>query len=405
METKAFRAKTLHDALQLVQQKLGPQATVLQTREVWDGWLSGLFGGRKIEIIASADFDEPIHPAETSSLPEEVGKPADNIISKKRTSQDLVPRVDHENFRQHFRDGLMNLSSANDLVPRRRFNFDELVSVDRLPDSLFDLFTTLVDAGIDKYLAEELVHRARALVGDGRLDDLDHLLERLTRGIEGNIRVSGPITVVDGQRRVVALIGPTGVGKTTTIAKLAANFRLREKKQVGLITVDTYRIAAVDQLRTYADIIDLPMEVIATPREMSVAIQRMADLELVFVDTAGRGPADDVKLQELRTMLNEAQADEVHLVLSAVTAAKSLCTTANRFKEIGATHVLLTKLDEASGLGNLIPLFEQYDDLALSYLTNGQNVPDDIQIANSTDLATMILGDRRPSDQVAFLQR
>ena len=129
------------------------------------------------------------------------------------------------------------------------------------------------------------------------------------------------------------------------------------------------------------------------------------DLDIVLVDTAGRVPADDVKLQELRTMLNEAQADEVHLVLSAVTAAKSLCTTANRFKEIGATHVLLTKLDEASGLGNLIPLFEQYDDLALSYLTNGQNVPDDIQIANSTDLATMILGDRRPSDQVAFLQR
>src|SRR5688500_10208018 len=123
------------------------------------------------------------------------------------------------------------------------------------------------------------------------------LRARLSRMIERRIAASGPIQVETGRRRLIALVGPTGVGKTTTIAKLAANFRLREKRRVGLITVDTYRIAAVEQLRTYADIIDLPMEVVSTPRQMREALETMADLDLVLMDTAGRSPKDEVKIQ------------------------------------------------------------------------------------------------------------
>src|SRR5207253_7869121 len=113
------------------------------------------------------------------------------------------------------------------------------------------------------------------------------LKDRVAQMIELEIQVGGPIQIVPGHRRLVALIGPTGVGKTTTIAKLAANYRLKEKRRVGLITVDTYRIAAVEQLRTYADIIDLPMEIVATPREMHEAVDRMANLDLILMDTAG----------------------------------------------------------------------------------------------------------------------
>src|SRR5262249_33543235 len=153
--------------------------------------------------------------------------------------------------------------------------------------------------------------------------------------------------------RLVALVGPTGVGKTTTIAKLAANYRLREKKRVGLITVDTYRVAAVEQLRTYADIIDLPMGVVATPREMRGAVQRMKHLDLVLMDTAGRSPHDDIRIQELRSLLAEAEATDVLLVLSATTGTKSLAATAERFADVGTTGLLLTKLDEAMSLGHL----------------------------------------------------
>ena len=209
--------------------------------------------------------------------------------------------------------------------------------------------------------------------------------------IESDIRVAGPIAITPGRCRLAALVGPTGVGKTTTIAKLAANFRLKEKRRVGLITVDTYRIAAVEQLRTYADIIDLPMHVVSTPREMRETVERMSHLDLILLDTAGRSPKDEVRIQELKAFLSEARADEVHLVLSSVAAARTLEQTAERFAAVGATALVLTKLDEANGLGNVLPLVRA-SGLPVSYLTDGQNVPDDIQTADARRLAQMILG-------------
>jgi flagellar biosynthesis protein FlhF len=209
--------------------------------------------------------------------------------------------------------------------------------------------------------------------------------------LEADIPVSGPIAVTPGRRRLVALVGPTGVGKTTTIAKLAADYRLRQRRNVGLITVDTYRIAAVEQLRTYADIIDLPMQVISTPREMRDAVRRLEGLDLILMDTAGRSPRDEIKIQELKAFLSEAAADEVHLVLSSVAGTRTLTLTAQRFAAVGTTHMILTKLDEATGLGSLLPVIRG-SRLPLSYLTNGQNVPDDIEVADSGRLARLILG-------------
>jgi flagellar biosynthesis protein FlhF len=194
-----------------------------------------------------------------------------------------------------------------------------------------------------------------------------------------------------GETRVVAVVGPTGVGKTTTVAKLAANFRLRERRRVGLITVDTYRIAAVDQLRTYADIIDLPMEVVATPRELRAALDRLSGQDLILVDTAGRSPRDEVKIQELKSLLGECRADEVHLVLSCVSGGLSLRRTAAQFAALGVTALLLTKLDEANGLGGLLPLLRN-SRLPVSYLTHGQNVPEDIETADARKLARIMLG-------------
>ena len=181
------------------------------------------------------------------------------------------------------------------------------------------------------------------------------------------------------------------MGKTTTIAKLAANYRLREKRKVGLITVDTYRIAAVEQLRTYADIIDLPMQVVSTPREMREAVRSMSHLDLVLMDTAGRSPKDEVKIQELRAFLTEAGAHEVHLVLSSGAGGSTLQRTAERFAEVGTTALILTKLDEATGLGSLLPLLRS-SKLPLSYVTDGQNVPDDIAPADARRLARLVLG-------------
>jgi flagellar biosynthesis protein FlhF len=143
-------------------------------------------------------------------------------------------------------------------------------------------------------------------------------------------------------------------------------------------------------LRTYADIIDLPMHVASTPREMRQTVERMSHLDLILLDTAGRSPKDEVRIQELRAFLGEAGADEVHLVLSSVAAARTLEQTAERFAAVGATALLLTKLDEANGLGNVLPVLRS-SGLPLSYLTNGQNVPDDIEVADARRLARLIL--------------
>ncbi|MCB1707021.1 MAG: 50S ribosome-binding GTPase, partial [Halioglobus sp.] len=200
---------------------------------------------------------------------------------------------------------------------KQLYNGDDQSRSSDLSDAFFHGFTDLIDVGINEHIARQLLQSTRAQVqASGLAQDRDAIRSTLHQLVEDLLPVTGGIRLAEGKTRRVALVGPTGVGKTTTIAKLAANFRLRERRRVGLVTVDTYRVAAVEQLRTYADIIDLPMEVVSTPREMREAIARLSDLDLVLVDTAGRSPRDQIKIQELKSLLNEARADEVHLVQS-----------------------------------------------------------------------------------------
>jgi flagellar biosynthesis protein FlhF len=259
------------------------------------------------------------------------------------------------------------------------------------PNELFRLFTDLIEAGVGEDVARQLVERVREDAPGTARGDAHIARNWLAGEISQQIPIHGPISLTPGRPRLVALVGPTGVGKTTTIAKLAANFRLRERRRVGLITVDTYRIAAVEQLRTYADIIDLPMQVVATANDMRQAVRGMADLDLILLDTAGRSPKDEVKLHELAELLEQAQPHEVHLVLSSVANAAVLAGTAERFAQVGTTALVLTKLDEAAGLGNLFPLLRD-GGLPLSYVTNGQNVPDDIAPADARRLAAEMVG-------------
>jgi flagellar biosynthesis protein FlhF len=281
-----------------------------------------------------------------------------------------------------------NPQSFQSLIEKLRARQTQTPAHD-IPPALFNHYTDLIESDIDESTARELLDTLRR---NPSLDVIDPRAARayLAHTLEQELRVAGPIRLTPGTARVVALVGPTGVGKTTTVAKLAANFRLRDNRRVGLITVDTYRIAAVEQLRTYAEIIDLPMEVVSTPREMRAAVQKMRDFDLVLMDTAGRSPRDEVRIRELRTMLAEAEPHEVHLVLSAAASARSLAAAAEKFAPVGVTSLLITKLDEATALGNLLTLARQCQ-LPFSYLTDGQNVPDDIAVAEPKPLAQMIL--------------
>jgi flagellar biosynthesis protein FlhF len=216
-------------------------------------------------------------------------------------------------------------------------------------------------------------------------------LDTLLQIVQSHVRCSGGIALESNRRRVVALAGPTGVGKTTTIAKLAAGFHITEGRRVGLITIDTFRVGAVDQIRTYAEVIGLPMRSASSQAELVQALDEFADCELVLIDTAGRSPRDELRIQELRDLLSDAAIDDVHLVLSLSSSHRSLKAMAERFRVLRPTHLLLTKLDEAAGLGAIYSAARSID-LPLSYFTTGQGVPDDIERAAPGRTARMILG-------------
>ncbi len=282
------------------------------------------------------------------------------------------------------------LSSIQQMVTQ--LTRESLQKVEDMPGELFQLYTELIDVEVEEDLARDLIHQLKRDAGTEKISDASTPKGRLREMVEGEVRCAAPIGTAQGRRRVVALVGPTGVGKTTTIAKLAANFRLRDGIRMGLVTVDTYRIAAVEQLRTYAEIIDLPMKVVTSPREMRRALDELSGLDLVLIDTAGRSPRDELKIQELKSLLAEAQVDEVHLVLSLVASPKSLQATAEKFAPAGTTAMILTKLDEAVGMGSLLSVARRVP-LPVSYLTTGQDVPDDIEHASARRVARLVLGE------------
>jgi flagellar biosynthesis protein FlhF len=388
MQLKTYRAKTIHEALALVRRDLGPDAAVLGTREVrgTGGMFAWLRGDRLIEVTASAEVTVPSRLPARRAPAVEITRPRfaaiDGIDLGAPATASVATAANGSS------SALKTLLPVREAEPRRAAQ-----NVTPAPAWLLE---SLIDVETPEDLARELVERAMRSLAASDAGDSKAARTHLLAAIGREIEVAGPIVSVPRQRRLVALVGPTGVGKTTTTAKLAAHFRLREQRRVGLITVDTYRIAAVDQLRTYADIIDLPMEVASTPHEMEQAIGRLADLDLILMDTAGRSPRDEVQIQELKSLLDEAQPDEVHLVLSCGSGTGAFASSIERFAAVGANRMILTKLDEAQGLGALLPLLRS-SRLPLSYVTSGQNVPDDIEVADPARLAWQILGSREVS--------
>jgi flagellar biosynthesis protein FlhF len=187
----------------------------------------------------------------------------------------------------------------------------------------------------------------------------------------------------------VVLVGPTGVGKTTTIAKLAAIHKLLHKKSVGLISTDTYRIGAIEQLKTFAAIADIPMEVVYKPAELPGALRRFHGRDLVLVDTVGRSHRSKKEIAELGKYIDALNPDETHLVLSASTAPKAINDMVERFKVLKPNRLLFTKLDEAASLGPLLNVLSRQQ-LSVGYVTTGQRVPDDILAVEPAHLASMI---------------
>ena len=265
-----------------------------------------------------------------------------------------------------------------------------------MPAPLFALYRQMLDNDVPVELCDGLVGTVRDRLDRIELRDPVVVRQALLREIEGTIRTrSESLLNIDHRTltdrpRVIALIGPTGVGKTTTVAKLAATYKLRHQKKVGLITSDTYRIAAVEQLKTYAGIIGLPLKVANSPQEMSQAIESLQNCDIIVVDTAGRSQNDRQRLAELAEFSAAAKPDETHLVLSTTVGDNVLRKTAERFRALGPDRCILTKLDEAVTTGPIAGLCDRIG-LPLSFVTVGQEVPDDIEPARADRLARCVL--------------
>jgi flagellar biosynthesis protein FlhF len=261
-----------------------------------------------------------------------------------------------------------------------------------VPEELFDEYTTLTNAMVEREVAKEIVKTLHRTLRPDHLTQKQFVREKIAEQLEKLLPTSGPIQrMKTSGPHVVALIGPTGVGKTTTIAKLAAKLKLDENRKVGLVTIDTYRIAAVDQLRKYADIIGSPLRVVHTPEELREAVQSMRECDFVLIDTAGRSPKDALKLNELRTFLEAARPEEVHLVLSTTADRGCLDLAIEKFSNVRVDKLIFTKLDEAPHVGTVLTIVKNVGK-PLSYVTTGQGVPADIEVAKGKRIAQLILG-------------
>ncbi|RMG41235.1 MAG: flagellar biosynthesis protein FlhF [Planctomycetota bacterium] len=444
-EVRTFRAASLREALAIVRRELGDDAVILSTRQVTRRrFLPWLRHRKEFEVVAgitdagAAPADpspaarrelepsraahpghlaaplpaSPSPPAERGVLDTGIALDADGATvrraepgSAKAGSGSTEPvaaitaAVTSTTGSGRSTSGIP--SRQDDPVSERLQSIEQMLSalartraadsVTDIPDELFQLYTDLLDNDVDERLARELIVHLRTHCRPDLWADRAAVHAELVAHVESLFRCHGPIVPVAGERKVVALVGPTGVGKTTTLAKLAANFRLRDRIRMGLVTVDTYRIAAVEQLRTYAEIIDLPMAVVTSPREMRRAVREFESMDLVLIDTAGRSPRDELQIKELRSLLAEADVDEVHLVLSLTSSVRTIVAAAERFAEAGTTALVLTKLDEVAGLGTLLSVARNVD-LPISYLTTGQDVPQDIEIAAAGRMSRLVLG-------------
>lgn len=380
-----------------IKHDLGDNA-VFKTQAFKKGGLWGFGGSRWIRIFAMVEDKQTTNGEDKSSDKKMNFDPPRKLSSDElKVERPTMVNIDNSPAIKSIMDELKNLHHAIEDIKSKEdqrikaLEQEEKSDVQKpLPGWFEYLRQTLEKNGIRGEVAKSLAEGVMDITPDNERDDFDSIKNRFVEYVVSVVVKSRTEDAKprDG-KRVIILIGPTGVGKTTTLAKLAANFALLEEKSVSLITADTYRIAAIDQLRTFAQIINLPLDVVFSSFELKKAIESQSDKDVVLIDTAGRSPLDEEKMTELAELLKGELGAEVHLVLSATTKTPDLKAIASRFKSAGYDYVILSKIDETITYGPLIEYLLD-ENTPLSYLTNGQNVPDDIIFASERDLVELI---------------
>jgi flagellar biosynthesis protein FlhF len=385
MKIRRYMAKNTQEAILKVKMDLGSEALILNTRKVRKKGLLGLFSKPMTEVLAAVDeYNTPGKENENAGKGTAVSNNAVILDKKEEKIANLENKIsDIEEMLQKLCTRVMNGEK-----PADRMAGDELKNRKTSVAEVF--YNNLVNNEVDPEIARKLVNAAaaRMTASDG-VNEMAAQLSGIIAGLLGS-----PETIREknnGKPVTVIFVGPTGVGKTTTLAKIAANYLLNKKKTVGLITADTYRIAAVEQLKTYAEILGIPVTVVYTPAEMKEAVGLHSDKDLILIDTAGRSHKNKAQFEELKALIAASEADEVYLVLSAVTSPRNCREILNHYSFLKEYKLLFTKTDETPVLGIILNV-RYMTGKSLSYITTGQSVPDDIETANIDKITKNLIG-------------
>lgn len=361
MNIKKFKAKTTQEAIQMVKREMGPDAVILKTRSIsaFDAGIDGK--GKAVEVTAAVDYEEAVAQEETRNQ-------VDSGEMKRQWRQ-----MEYE-LRQ-IKEFLLSADAKGNLGSDIRFNPAQ--------NSRYSNFRTF---GLRPDIIRELMRDWHAKMDNRQLSDSKILQDSLLNVLD-RIKIN---TKRHKVREISAFIGPTGVGKTTTLAKIAAMKTVNEGKKTALITLDTFRIAAAAQLQTYARIMGIPFEVASSSADLKKAIDKYSGCDSILIDTAGRSPNRKQDIEELHALTDIPEEVHRYLVLSSATRYNDLLNTDNKFSALPFKSYIFTKLDETEDVSDMVN-FLISKEKPISYFTTGQQVPDDIETASKKKLASLLL--------------
>lgn len=387
MKIKKYEGSTEKEAMLKVKDDLGKEALIVSVKNIRPKGLYKIFKKPYVEVTAAVDEKGILH-VDRNNL-----KNDDKISQVRKNIQEYeTSEEDHNSFVQLLKT--LADTSPKEVEEKPIMKVPKETESINLMNEEMPFLKIVYEQLLENDLDENYVNQLMIGLGELSYDQgttIDDVISIIYKRIIKLLSDLETIKLTKGKVKTVAFVGPTGVGKTTTIAKIASYFTLNLEKRVALITADTYRIAAVEQLRTYANILNIPIKVVYSPTELKDAIESFKNVDLILIDTAGRSHKNTEHQAELTKLLNEIEEKEIYLVLSMATKYKDLIKITDAYNDISSFKLIFTKLDETSSYGNILNL-KLNTNAMLSYVTFGQNVPDDISEVNVHDIAKKILG-------------
>ena len=396
MKVRTFHVASMHEAIRSIKDTLGPDAVILSTKRVrsWDNGF-GLLGGSMLEVMAAIEDDAAVpdsapilgeddRPAPAAAQAPTV--PAEESRFQK-TLQGAIEKRDDKP-----RAVARQASCIPQELPRTVKSSDRNANRHTITFQSFQrVYEDLLAQGVEHATAEGCLRELRETLVEQGASQRNSSLQLLRTVLLDRVTTAGPLLSTAGEQKIALFVGPSGVGKTSSIAKLATHYGIVEQRSVALITMDTYRPAAVEHLRLYAEVLGIELTVAASCEEARAAIARAREAELILIDTAGFNPYEPVAAQRWRGLVNGALPMEVHLVLAAGTRVPDIVVSTSQCVDMPSLRLLFTKLDETTGYGGIFEATHRTG-IPLSYWGTGQRVPDDLVQAQVNRLGDLLLG-------------